>query len=334
MRRQGYEAQWKQFITVFFPELLLLLHPELHAMIDWSRGYEFLEQELLSILPDSRTGVRVVDKLVRVYLKNGAEQWILIHIEIQSTPQGEFAERVYIYNTLAWLNYRREVVSIALLTDKDPNWRPNRYERGLAGCRTQFEFVACKLIDFDEAQLRAAAPSNPAALMLLAFRRAMESATPEVLFQARVELTRLALELGYTREQVREILRLLEWAMKLPKELEREYRRILARIKREERTPYLASFEREAIRQGLREGYEEGKQEGYEEGKQDGLRQGLLQILADRYGAVPVDLQAKIAQVRNPELILRLYTEAIRAADLQTFEQALDQHRAASESAE
>ena len=114
--------------------------------------------------------------------------------------------------------------------------------------------------------------------------------------------------------------------MKLPKELEREYRRILARIKREERTPYLASFEREAIRQGLREGYEEGKQ--------DGLQQGLLQILADRYGAVPVDLQAKIAQVRNPELILRLYTEAIRAADLQTFEQALDQHRAASESAE
>ncbi|MFN7016657.1 MAG: hypothetical protein ACK4P5_05740, partial [Fimbriimonadales bacterium] len=86
------------------------------------------------------------------------------------------------------------------------------------GCRTQFEFVACKLIDFDEAQLRAAAPSNPAVLMLLAFRRAMESATPEVLFQARVELTRLALEWGYTREQVREILRLLEWAMKLPKE--------------------------------------------------------------------------------------------------------------------
>ncbi|MFN3689525.1 MAG: hypothetical protein ACK4UU_01215, partial [Fimbriimonadales bacterium] len=229
MQRQGYEEQWKQFITVFFPELLQLLHPELYALIDWTRGFEFLEQELLSILPDSRTGVRIVDKLVRVYLKNGAEQWILIHIEIQSTPQTEFAERVYIYNTLAWLNYRREVVSIALLTDKDPNWRPSRYERGLAGCRTQFEFVVCKLTDFDEAQLRAVAPSNPAALVMLAFRQAMEAASPDVLFQARVELMRLALEMGYTPEQVREILRLLEWAMKLPKELEREYRRILAR---------------------------------------------------------------------------------------------------------
>lgn len=114
--------------------------------------------------------------------------------------------------------------------------------------------------------------------------------------------------------------------MKLPKELEREYRRILARIKREERTPYLASFEREAIRQGLREGYEEGKQ--------DGLQQGLLQILADRYGAVPVDLQAKIAQLRNPEFILRLYTEAIRAADLHAFEQTLDAYRSLDTTAE
>lgn len=82
MRRSNYEEQWKQFVTVFFPELVLLVHPELHGMVDWQRGFEFLEQELLRIAPESDTGRRMVDKLARVHLKNGAEQWILVHIEI------------------------------------------------------------------------------------------------------------------------------------------------------------------------------------------------------------------------------------------------------------
>lgn len=106
--------------------------------------------------------------------------------------------------------------------------------------------------------------------------------------------------------------------MKLPKELEREYRRILARIKREERTPYLASFEREAIRQGLREGYEEGKQ--------DGLQQGLLQVLAGRFGTVSPTTQAKIQRINDFEALQHLYIEAIQKPDLETFEQALDRY--------
>lgn len=335
MRREGYEEQWKQFIAVFFPELILLIHPELYALIDWSRGFVFLEQELLKIAPESDTGIRVVDKLARVYLKSGEERWILIHIEIQSAPQAEFPERVYIYNTLTWLNHRRDVVSIAILADKNPNWRPNRYERGLAGCHTTFEYVVCKLIDFDEVGLREQAAQNPAALVMLAFRRAMETEeSPDMRLQARVELTRLALELGYTENQVQEILRLLEWAMKLPKELEREYRRLLARIKREERTPYLASFERDAIRRGLKQGYDEGRAEGRAEGRTEGLQNGLIQILANRYGIVSEEVRQKVERIRNPEHLLELYTEALHAQDIDAFTQAVEKYMPLDETQE
>jgi len=294
---------------------------------------------MLQIAPESDTEKRVVDKLARVYLSDGTEQWILIHLEIQSAAQAEFAERVYIYNTLAWLKYRRDVVSIAILVDKNPNWRPTRYERGLAGCRTQFEFVACKVLDYNEARLQAAASKNPAALLMLAFRKAMDTENaPDMRLQARIELTHLALELGYTKEQVQEILRLLEWAMKLPKELEREYRRLLARIKREERTPYLASFEREAIRKGLRQGYEEGKQEGWQagwqEGRQEGIVQGLMRILEARYSSVPTPLQRKLSQIHDPELLLQLYPDALQSASLEEFETRLDQYLSTKEAEE
>ncbi|MDW8106548.1 MAG: hypothetical protein RMK45_03605 [Armatimonadota bacterium] len=151
-------------------------------------------------------------------------------------------------------------------------------------------------------------------------------------------------------EQVQEIVRLLEWAMKLPKELEREYRRLTARIKQEERTPYLASFEREAIRKGLRQGYAEGKQEGYAEGKQEGrqeglreglqqglqqglrqglqrgLQQGLLQILEKRFGDVPPDGRQKVGRIQSPEQLLSLYTDALTAATLEDFERVAEQY--------
>lgn len=152
---------------------------------------------MLQIAPESDTEKRVVDKLARVYLSDGTEQWILIHIEIQSAARAEFAGRVYIYNTLAWLKYRRDVVNIAILVDKNPNWRPTRYERGLAGCRTQFEFAACKVLDYDEARLQAAASKNPAALLMLAFRKAMDTENAPDLASFEREAIRKGLRQGY-----------------------------------------------------------------------------------------------------------------------------------------
>ena len=40
--------------------------------------------------PGDATGRRYVDKLVKVRLNSGEEQWILIHIEVQMADEGEF----------------------------------------------------------------------------------------------------------------------------------------------------------------------------------------------------------------------------------------------------
>jgi hypothetical protein len=54
-----------------------------HAQIDWSRGFEFLDKELRKITADTAVGRRLVDKLVKVWLKSGEEVWALVHVEIQ-----------------------------------------------------------------------------------------------------------------------------------------------------------------------------------------------------------------------------------------------------------
>ncbi len=47
---------------------------------------------------DAELGLRLVDKLVKIYRSSGEEAWVLIHVEVQSQPESGFAERMYVYN--------------------------------------------------------------------------------------------------------------------------------------------------------------------------------------------------------------------------------------------
>ena len=78
------------------PRLLLrgflqLFFPEAHADIDWDRPCESLDKELQQIAPEAEIGRRYVDKLVKVWLKSGEEQWVLIHVEVQMSRRGRIS---------------------------------------------------------------------------------------------------------------------------------------------------------------------------------------------------------------------------------------------------
>ncbi len=169
--------------------------PRLHARIDWSRGVEFLDKELAQVAPREFANLQVVDKLFRVYLKKGGEEWILVHLEAQSTPDPQFEERMFAYHIAIWLRYRRRVLSIAILADDNPNWRPREYKYSIGECQMRFVFPSIKLLDLDEAQL--IEEGDPASLILASFVRAVRTKHAlDIRLQARIELMRLALERG------------------------------------------------------------------------------------------------------------------------------------------
>jgi hypothetical protein len=41
-----YDSPWKEALEVYFRAFLALFYPRIHADIDWSRGYLFLDKEL------------------------------------------------------------------------------------------------------------------------------------------------------------------------------------------------------------------------------------------------------------------------------------------------
>ena len=100
-----YDSPWKEAIENWFESLLVFYFPLVHALIDWSRGYEFLDKELQQLAPESAIGTRTVDKLVKVFWRTGDERWILVHIEVQSQSEGEFPRRMYVYRyRIGWSN--------------------------------------------------------------------------------------------------------------------------------------------------------------------------------------------------------------------------------------
>jgi hypothetical protein len=118
LSKTDYDSPWKDILEQYFPQFMAFFVPQAQAEIDWSKSYTFLDKELQQVIREAETGTRRVDKLVKVYLLNGVETWLLIHIEIQGQREEGFPERMYIYNYRLFDLHGRQVISLALLTDE------------------------------------------------------------------------------------------------------------------------------------------------------------------------------------------------------------------------
>ncbi|MGH7140663.1 MAG: hypothetical protein ACREHD_33440, partial [Pirellulales bacterium] len=159
-----------------FEPFMAFFFPIAHGEIDWARDVDTLDKELQQITPESEQGRRVVDKLVKVWRTDGKEEWVLVHVEVQSQPETEFARRMFIYNHRLFDRYNRKVASFAILGDNRPGWRPDRFGYELWGTEVGIRFATAKLLDYagDEAALES--NTNPFAVVVLAHLKALETA--------------------------------------------------------------------------------------------------------------------------------------------------------------
>ena len=174
-----FDIAWKEALDALFEPFMAFFFPDAYRDIDWARRFEMLDKELQQISPESEQGRRVVDKLVKVWRTNGQDEWVLVHIEVQSQPDTEFAQRMYVYNYRLFDRYNRRVASFAVLGDDRPAWRPKRFGYELWGTKVGIEFATAKLLDYaaDEAALEA--NPNPFAVVVLAHLKTLEYAHDE-----------------------------------------------------------------------------------------------------------------------------------------------------------
>ena len=71
--------------------------PDFHGLINWKKQWHSLDKELNTITKGSDSGKRLVDKLFKIFLKDGREQWVLVHLEIQGKYDADFPKRMFTY---------------------------------------------------------------------------------------------------------------------------------------------------------------------------------------------------------------------------------------------
>lgn len=259
-----HDSPWKEALSLGFPEFLALLYPQIHAGIDWSRGHEFLDKELQRITHDAEHGRRYADKLVKVHTCEGMEAWVVIHVEVQGEQESAFAERMYVYHYRIFDRYRRDVVSLAVLADASPGFRPAVYRRGRWGCGVQFRFPTVKLMDW-QAPRRwrlLETSDNIFALVVMAQIRARATRDTEERKAWKISLVRLMYEKGYGRDIILKLFRVIDWMIRLPEALEEAFWQETREFEESTKMAYVTSVERIGIRKGLEQGRQEGRKEG------------------------------------------------------------------------
>lgn len=299
-----YDGAWKELLRSHLSEAIHDCFPALFQRIDWSFEPEWLDKEISQIVGQSGHRNREVDVLFKVRLLNGKDQWILCHLEIQTSYEAGFSFRIDLYHSgLKWM-FREEVVTLVILADLNPHWRPSEHHFEFGDFRSSRHFPICKVLDRLATDWRES--SSLVAQVARAQIAALETASdPEARFSAKTQLVRNLYTQGFSSDRIRETFRLLDWMMRLRADLESKFRAELVAYEEELSMPYVTSIERLAKEEGLELGHklglELGQKQGLEQGHQQGRKQGsdslLLRILTRRCGLLPDDLQDAVRQL-------------------------------------
>ena len=106
-------------------------------------------------------------------------------------------------------------------------------------------------------------------------------------------------ERGWSREEIIELHRLLDWLLVLPPEMNLEFRRRVLEYEKEKIMPYITSNEQIATEEG-QEGRLEGRQEGRLEGRQEGRLEGRQEgRLEGRQAVILRQLRRRLGGLEN-----------------------------------
>ncbi|WP_052355472.1 DUF4351 domain-containing protein [Castellaniella defragrans] len=139
-------------------------------------------------------------------------------------------------------------------------------------------------------ELESLARTNPFAVVVMAQLQAVRYRAGTRRVAPAVSLVRMLYGYGYGHEQIQPLLRLIEWMLRLPKDLEPVYLAAVERLERERKMSYVMIAERRGIAKGL------------ERGQVKGQADLLLRLLQRRFGAVGADVVQRIRAAGMEEL--------------------------------
>jgi len=183
MKYRKSDILWKVIMEEIFADLLRFLFVDADQVYDMERGFEYLDKELAEMdpQPEEEKDTRFADKLVKVYHRDGEEEWILLHIEVQgdTSKHAEFSQRMYQYFYRIRDRYKMKPVSaVAIFTGPNGRDMPRQYVYQYRDTRLVYEYPTLSIADLADADL--ARSNNPFAHVVRAAKTGLlEKKIPE-----------------------------------------------------------------------------------------------------------------------------------------------------------
>lgn len=174
----------------------------------------FVEKELAEMYPEPDKGpdTRFADKLVKVFHRDGEEEWVLIHVEIQgdTSKRQEFSERMFRYFYRILDRYKRPVSAIAVFTGRDGRKMPCRFEYDYRQTRLVYEYHTLSILDCSDEELENS--PNPFAQVVLAAKTALleEKVPGKELLDRKILIATRLLRKGFHVKKLKAIMKFLE----------------------------------------------------------------------------------------------------------------------------
>jgi hypothetical protein len=293
-----YDSAWKDIIEEHFEPFLEFFFPTIHNDIDFSKSPLILSNELRRIVPSGKVGKRRADILVKVFLKDGTPKCIcvFIHLEVQGTRKPGFMERIFVYYYRIFEKYREqgvEIISLAILTDEDDNYRPNEYYFRRWGFEHRMKIPLVKIIDYKNKkefgeQLETSV--NPMSLAVKVQLKSFEAKKGDnkKKYDIKRQLIRLYYSHGYDARYIRSLFHFIDLIFSLPESFDKKLGEEIIQLEEEYKMPYVTSWERIAKKEGMKEGMREGKLETAREL----LKRGVdIHTIAEATGFSPEEIE-------------------------------------------
>ena len=236
--------------------------------------------------------------------RNGQEQWVLIHVEVQSQFDPNFERRMALCHHRIADRYGREVCSLAILGDDNPNWRPRCFRLELWGCIRHFQFPIAKLLDYPDYPK---AVDNPFAWLVAGQRQAhLTQNDPHARKAVKLRMLRGLCNCGLNEAAIRQFFLPVDWVLALPEKLEYAMRDELARLEAKQ-VVHITSFERI----------------GRKEGRAEGIRHAIMQVIKTRWNLADSSLVEALQGISDDKRLSAVHESALTAVDSEQWRASL-----------
>ncbi|MCF0056650.1 hypothetical protein [Dyadobacter sp. CY356] len=299
-----------------FSDLLIFFFNDAALIFDLERGFDFMDKELTELFPDleKKGGSRFVDMLVKTYLKTGAEEYILVHIEIQDGAIKKFPQRMFQYYYRILDRFEVEVAALAVFTGKEKQKWPSEYRKNFLGTEIIYKYNSYHIFDHDEDQLKGM--DNLFALVILAAQKVIsaDKITESELGRQRLGIVRTLIESKrYDSEKIRRFLFFLKTFIYIENtEINSKFDSEVNLLTGNETSMGII----EAIKMiTLEEGFEKGVVTGMEKGMSQGIEKGeqrkTYEIVKNLLLNTDFDVPKVAALVNCPESFVKEVKEDI-----------------------